>query len=288
MQPHQTTCLVAAAATPPAGGANPRSHDASSSSSSSSSSSPPAEQSRALLELIKSCGKQKNLYKARRIHAQVLQTQLLDPHDASSSSIPFSLLQMYSECGAVTEAQRVFDQLLLPTKNRDAAAAWSLLIKMYAQHGHGEIALQCFKKMLSENLRPDAATFASALKACRITRSLNVAEEIHVEVHKRGLLKKNIVLGTLLMDIYAKCGVLGKAREVFEELPVRDVVSWSVLITGYAQCGLSDEALKCFQTMQDEGISPNVVTFICVFKVSGNIRSKQIGNQNHLQIYSMA
>ena len=43
-----------------------------------------------------------------------------------------------------------------------------------------------------------------------------------------------------------------------------------------------------FINLQNKGIILNVVTFICVFKVSGNIRSKQIGNQNHLQIYSMA
>ena len=80
----------------------------------------------------------------------------------------------------------------------------------------------------------------------------------------RGLLKKNSVLGTALVDMYAKCGSLEKAREVLEELPFRDVVSWSALIAGYAQQGQQHEALKCLEQMQCEGLSPNDITFLCV------------------------
>ena len=56
--------------------------------------------------------------------------------------------------------------------------------------------------------------------------------------------------------------MLVKARKLLEELPVRDIVSWSGLISGYAQWGQGREAMNCFKQMQSEGLSPNEVTFL--------------------------
>ena len=78
----------------------------------------------------------------------------------------------------------------------------------------------------------------------------------------RGLLENNLMLGTTLVDTYAKCGLLEKAQQVLEELPVRDVVSWNALIAGCIQHRQYDEALNCYQLMQSKGPSPDSVTFI--------------------------
>ncbi|MCO5574280.1 hypothetical protein L7F22_028062 [Adiantum nelumboides] len=64
--------------------------------------------------------------------------------------------------------------------------------------------------------------------------------------------------------MYAKCGVLWKAQQVFDALPVRDAISWSALIAGYAQQGLGQEAMICFHRMRDESCSPNVVAWTAV------------------------
>lgn len=40
-------------------------------------------------------------------------------------------------------------------------------------------------------------------------------------------------VGNALFRMYASCGAVGLARQVFDEMPVRDVVSWSSLIAGY-------------------------------------------------------
>ena len=66
------------------------------------------------------------------------------------------------------------------------------------------------------------------------------------------------------MDMYAKCGMLAKARQVLEELPNRDLVSWNVLIAGHAQQREGHAALKCFERMQSEGLSPDDITFVCI------------------------
>ena len=98
--------------------------------------------------------------------------------------------------------------------------------------------------MQDEGICPTVVTISCVLKACIIVGSLEIVEEIHAEVRKQGLLQKDIVLGTTLLDMYAKCGALDKAREVFERLPGRDVVSWNALISGYDRHGLGEDALN--------------------------------------------
>ncbi|MCO5583964.1 hypothetical protein L7F22_037882 [Adiantum nelumboides] len=87
---------------------------------------------------------------------------------------------------------------------------------------------------------------------------IDMGKKIHDIIATQGLLKTNIMLGNALVDMYAKCGVLTKAQFVFDELSVRNAISWSALIAGFAQQGQSQEALDCFQRMRNEGFSPTV------------------------------
>ena len=93
----------------------------------------------------------------------------------------------------------------------------------------------------------------------------------------QGLLKSNQIVGNALVDMYVKCGELAKAQKVLEELPVRDVVSWSILIEGYAQDGQNLEAVRCFELMRSEGLCPDSITLTSLSKACGNQhKGKQI------------
>ena len=95
------------------------------------------------------------------------------------------------------------------------------------------------------------------LKTSAAIRSLEIGEEIHAKMREQGLSKNSIVVGNAVIDMYGKCGALQRACEVFDELPQRDVVSWTALIAGYANHGLGCQAVKNFKEMEDERISPN-------------------------------
>ena len=120
--------------------------------------------------------------------------------------------------------------------------------------------------MQTEGLSPDEATFVSILNACTKTGAIEKGKKIHDDILSTGLLDKSMVLGSALVSMYAKCGLLAKAQQVLEALRYRDTVCWSALITGYAQERHGHEALNCFTKMQREGHSPDDVTFLCVLK----------------------
>ena len=207
-----------------------------------------------LLLLIKSCEKVKDIVKLQRIHADILQKDLI----MKDVYVATSLLTTYAKCGALEKAKEVFEEDL-PIRN---VVSWNAMVSGYTQHGHSEEALKCFRLMQYEGIPPDVITFICMLKACGSMGSVAMGEEVHVKVKNQQLWKKDMVLGNALVDMYAKCGMLGKAQEVFNELPCRDVISWSALMDGYAQMGEAEKVIENFNKMMIEDVIPDVVTFL--------------------------
>ena len=114
-----------------------------------------------------------------------------------------------------------------------------------------------------ENLQ-ESFTFVASLKDCAKKKDISRGIKLHANVVKLGLLERSPYLASALINMYAKCGMLAKAQEVLEKLPLRSQVSWSALIAGYAQQGQGEKALQCFKQMQNEGVSPNAVTILSV------------------------
>ncbi|MCO5577721.1 hypothetical protein L7F22_031553 [Adiantum nelumboides] len=189
---------------------------------------------------------------------------------------------MYAKCGALGKAQEVLAALSFHD-----VVLWNALIGGYAKQGLGTEALDSFNIMQHKGISPNAVTFTCILNACGTTRAMDIGKQIHENIAKEGLLKNNVVLGTALVDMYAKCGALAKAQEVLEDLPSRSVVSWSALIAGYAQHGQGEQALSCFDQMQYEGISPDRVTFISILKACGSIKAFDKGSHIYNRIIQL-
>ena len=138
---------------------------------------------------------------------------------------------------------------------------------------------------------PNANTFISSLKACRDRGALDQGREIHAEVCMNGALDghgdgdiNDDVLGNTLLDMYAKFGLLQDARYVFVKLPVKSTISFNTLIVGYIRCGLGEEALKCFESMQSNGLCPSTVSYACTLKACGMAELADKGRKLHSDI----
>ncbi|KAH7445523.1 hypothetical protein KP509_01G013100 [Ceratopteris richardii] len=163
--------------------------------------------------------------------------------------------------------------------------SWNVVIGGYVQCGRSNDALKLFNQMRLEDCPPDKVTFTSILKACSTLRDLSMGEKkIHDYVARRGLVSKDIILATTLLNMYVNCGVLRKAQKVLDELPSRDSFCWTTVIKGYIGIGQYEYALKCFKQMRDEDISPDTVTFTCVLKACASIGALDKGSQIHDEI----
>lgn len=80
-----------------------------------------------------------------------------------------------------------------------------------------------------------------------------------------------------LMGVYASCGTMGLCRKVFDEMPQRDVVSWTVLIMGYRVSLMFDDALIVFEQMQYAGVEPNRVTMVNALAACASFGAIEMG-----------
>ncbi|CAM6032334.1 unnamed protein product [Sphagnum compactum] len=162
------------------------------------------------------------------------------------------------QCGSMKDAQQVFDSMA----NRNVIS-WTAMIGGFSKDGGGEEAFSVFNQMQQEGIVPNTITFISILKLCASTAALLAGKRVHAIINQAGL-QADICVGNALVDMYAKCGSIVDAQEVFDKMHERDVVSWNAMITGYAQHGLGEDALQLYDQMQQEGLSPDSATFVGV------------------------
>ncbi|KAJ7534043.1 hypothetical protein O6H91_13G076700 [Diphasiastrum complanatum] len=220
--------------------------------------------------IIKAIAKMGSIEQGKLIHAIVVKSGL-----ESDAIVGNALVDMYAKCRKIEEAQLLFDKLL-----RRDVVSWNALIAGYVQLGLGQKALQLFAKMQEDGLRPDKGTFISSLKACGSIGAVDQGELIHARVKEVGL-EADTIVGTALVDMYAKCSNMNKARVVFDKIMQRDVISWNALIGGSIQNGLAEHGLQYFEEMRKEGIKPDRVTFMSVLKGCGSIAAKDEGKLVH-------
>ncbi|CAK9183506.1 unnamed protein product [Ilex paraguariensis] len=113
-----------------------------------------------------------------------------------------------------------------------------------------ERAITLFHAMLSEgSVLPDKHTFPFVLKACAYLFAISEGTQVHPHVLKHGL-GGDVYINNSLIHFYASCGCLEYAKDVFENMPERSVVSWNAMIDAFVQSGDYDDALRMFIEMQ--------------------------------------
>eukprot|EP00250_Pteridium_aquilinum_P009698 c18869_g1_i1 orf=765-2924(-) len=185
------------------------------------------------------------------------------------------IISAYVRCSALEEACILFDGML-----RRNVVSWNILIAAYAHQGKSEEAIFLFQRLYQETELPNDVTFLNVLSACSNLTDLKTGMLIHVFIKGRKL-GSNLTIGTALVSMYAKCRALNSACLAFGELHQHDVVSWTSLISAYAQLGDVEDALMSYRRMQQEGVEPNKLTFLCILSAVANKVSLYEGKAIH-------
>ncbi|XP_061982766.1 pentatricopeptide repeat-containing protein At4g22760 [Populus nigra] len=168
-----------------------------------------------------------------------------------------TMIAGYSKCGDVDSASKLFDQIA-----KKDLLTFNAMISCFAQNSQPRKALWLFSEMLKAytNIQPDQMTLASVVSACSQLGDLRFASWIESYVNDLGT-EIDDQLVTALLDLYAKCGSVDKAFELFHGLNKKDVVAYSAMISGCGINGKVADAIKLFDMMVDAQIHPNLATF---------------------------
>lgn len=217
---------------------------------------------RPLIDLLKSCEQNGSLKQANCIHGHVLKFGFSDRDNLVFLN---HVAHVYSKCMDYNAARKVFDNM--PTRN---AFSWTVMIVASNEHGYYRYGLELFCMMLDRGVLLDGFAFSAVLQSCVGLDSIEFGEMVHAQVVLRGFLM-HAVVGTSLLNFYAKLRKCECSVKVFNNMPELNDVSWNAMISGFTSNGLYQQAFDCFFNMIEVGVSPNKTTFLCVSRSIGQL-----------------
>ncbi|KAL0555156.1 hypothetical protein IC582_009095 [Cucumis melo] len=223
-----------------------------------------------ICNLLLSFTRSRSLRQGLQLHAHILKFGL-----QTIPVVSHHLINLYSKNQLPLLSLQVFDET--PKKS---STTWSSVISAFAQNEAPLLALQFFRRMLNDGVRPDDHIYPSATKACGFLCRCEVGKSVHCLAVKTGYYC-DVFVGSSLVDMYAKCGEIGDARHLFDEMPERNVVSWSGMIYGYAQLDDGVEALTLFKQALIEDVDVNDFTFSSVIRVCSSSTLLELGKLIH-------
>ncbi|WJX52496.1 hypothetical protein P8452_38604 [Trifolium repens] len=192
-----------------------------------------------------------------------------------------AILDMYAKCGALMEACLIFDDM-----ERKDVVSWNAIIAAHEQNEQVEETFALFVSMLRSTMEPDDFTFGSVVKACAGQQALNYGMEIHGRVIKSGM-GLDWFVGSAMIDMYCKCGMLVEAEKIHERLEEKTTVSWNSIISGFSSQKQGENALRYFSQMLQVGVIPDNFTYATVLDICANLATVELGKQIHGQILKL-
>ncbi|XP_057984221.1 pentatricopeptide repeat-containing protein At4g39530 [Malania oleifera] len=186
-----------------------------------------------------------------------------------------SLVDFYSKNGNIEDARLLFNNLSGKT-----AVTWTTIITGYVKSGRAEVSLQLFSQMRETEVVPDKYVLSSVLSACSMLEFLEGGKQIHAYVLRREREMDDSVVNVLI-DFYAKCGKVQTGRKLFDQMIIRNVISWTTMIAGYMQNSLNWEALKLFVEMTKLGWKPDGFACTSTLTSCGSLEALEQGKQVH-------
>lgn len=189
----------------------------------------------------------------RQLHGDAMKRGL-----CSNVYVQNSLIHFYGSCKKIVDACNAFDEMSFRT-----VVSWNSVLSACNESVWFQESIRIFFRMLRCGVCPEETTVVILLSACAEINNLNLGKLFHCQVIIRGMIL-NCQLGSALVHMYGKCGMLDHAKLIFNNMNDKNVWTWSSMILGLALHGSAEEALQLFKKMKICTVEPNHVTFLGV------------------------
>ncbi|XP_057513303.1 pentatricopeptide repeat-containing protein At5g03800 [Actinidia eriantha] len=208
-----------------------------------------------LTSVISACGLLMDVKINEQVHGFVLKFGF-----GSNECIESALLDMYTKCGRMADAEEMFYQV---PGNQNNPVMWTSMICGYARNGQPDEAISLFCRRQSEDMVVDEVALATVLGVCGTLGFHVIGKQIHSLATKIGLIT-DIGVGNAAISMYYKCGSMEDALKVFNTMSIHDIVSWNNLMVGYLLHRQGDQVLDLWSKMERAGQQPDSLTFLWI------------------------
>ncbi|KAL7612563.1 hypothetical protein Lser_V15G07243 [Lactuca serriola] len=189
-----------------------------------------------------------------------------------------SKLKELVKSNRLSNARQLFDKL----PHRDEIT-WTTIISGYVNTSNSSEALSLFSNMWADpSQRMDSFVLSLALKACALSFSAKQGESLHGYLVKINLVS-SVFVSSALLNMYMKTGKVYEGCKVFDEMPIRNVVSWTAIITGLNHAGFHIEGISYFYKLLQYGMSYDSYTLANVLKACADACLLRSGKEIHTQ-----
>ncbi|KAF8103633.1 hypothetical protein N665_0186s0002 [Sinapis alba] len=172
-----------------------------------------------MVSILAACSLQASIEPGKEIHGHSLRTGVL-----IDKKLVTAFVDMYSKCGNVEYAAKVFDSSL----ERDTVM-YNAMISGCAHHGHDAKSFLLFEDMTEAGLKPDEVTFIALLSACRHRGLVLEGEKYFKSMTEIYNISPEVCHYTCMIDLYGKTNRLDKAIELMKGI---DQVEEDAVILG--------------------------------------------------------
>ncbi|KAI4301192.1 hypothetical protein L6164_034496 [Bauhinia variegata] len=219
---------------------------------------------------LKSCETPSFVKKGMEIHAAILKSNYyVDLYVVNA------LIAMYAKCGKMEQAERVF-------KNADGKdhISWNTVLSGLVQNDLYDDALKLFRNMLNIGQKVDQVSVLNVIAASGRSGNLLNGMVVHAYAIKNGI-DSDMQIGNTLIDMYAKCCCVKYMDRAFENMPEKDLISWTTIIAGYAQNEYYLEALNLFRKAQIKGMCIDPMMIGSILQACSGLKSKTFIKEIH-------
>ncbi|XP_074313088.1 pentatricopeptide repeat-containing protein At2g03880, mitochondrial [Silene latifolia] len=170
-------------------------------------------------------------------------------------------------------SKRVFLQLLrsyysLPANSPQNGSKFTHIIDEFGKFCYQKDlpkAINAMKCLENHGLWGSSVAYSELIKCCTYNKAIKEGKIVHNHLISNGH-KPKLFLLTMLINMYAKFNLLGDAEKLFDEMPERNVVTWTTMISAYSNAKIRHKALEFLVLMLRDQVAPNMYTFSSVLR----------------------
>ncbi|MCO5571969.1 hypothetical protein L7F22_025720 [Adiantum nelumboides] len=156
-------------------------------------------------------------------------------------------------------------------------------LKSLCEQGQVTTAYQLLEVLDKNGTNVSSNLLYCILQGCMISKNIHIGRHVQSFIRKKNL-QTSTYLGSHLIRLFALCGSLSEAQQVFSQLQHPNLFAWSAIISAHAKLGNGEEAIKFYYSLRQSALRMDGQIFVAALQACSSLQSLSEGKCIHKHI----